>query len=427
MFTHRTKDRSDGGRVRALTAIGSTMMIMAAGLVGLSLAAPAAATGGGSDYSADISCTNWSVSIDKDWWDRGDPWSATVNGSTVASGTLDFHGNASASGTYTSTGGTNTLKLYRNGSERASDTARCPFTGSFTTQAVNVCQGSSPSGVTQTVGPITKTATSMVDQEAADDAAEAAALADEAAQLSALEPYAPGVCQNTFTATATLPAITICSAGTTVTVPAIEATVNVPPEGTQGDPITEQAQADAQAAADAQAQLARDDQLAQYEGYTDGACPTPVAAGGGPAKVFTATATASGGVELCLADGVTTVGIAYDVTGTGSGPTTGDAEYSANVATVEAVNASIAAQTPTGATLGACGAPIAEVPITVNPVLPATAPESVSVPEAATVPTSVPAGEGPQAPSAPLWVLAAALIAMVGGGAASVWLVSSKQ
>jgi hypothetical protein len=205
-------------------------------------------------------------------------------------------------------------------------------------------------------------------------------------------------------------------------------TVRVPEEGTQSTPISEEAQAEAQAAADAQAQEARDDQLAQYEGYTEGACSTPVTpAATGGAKVFTATAKASGGVDLCLADQVTTVAITYDVTQTGTGPTTRDAEYAANVATVAAVNASIAAQTPTGATLGACGAPIATAPITVNPVLPATTPQNVAVPAAAKVPTSVPAGDGSEAPGAPLWVLAAALIARVGGGAAGVWLVSGKE
>lgn len=427
MFTHRTKAHKDGNRARALTALGSTLLIMAAGLIGVSLASPAAATGEGSDYSADISCTTWSIGIDKDGRDRGDPWYATVNGATVASGTLPNNGKASANGTYAFTGGTNTLRLYLNGTQRASDAADCVFTGTFTTQAVDVCQGTSPSGVTQTVRPITRTATSAVSQDVADDAAESAALAEQATQLAALEPYTEGACQNSFTATAAIPAISICLAAQTVTVPAVEVTVRVPEEGTQSTPISEEAKADAQEAADTQAQAARDDQLAQYEGYTAGACPTPAAAGGGGAKVFTATAKASGGVDLCLADRVTSVAITYDVTQTGTGPTTPDAQYAANVATVAAVNASIAAQTPTGATLGACGAPIATAPVTVNPVLPATTPESVTVPAAAKVPTSVPAGDGSQAPGAPIWVLAAALLALVGGGAASVWLVSGKE
>ncbi len=425
MHTHRT--RIQIGRGRALAAVGSAMLIAVAGIIGVGLASPAAATGGGSDYSADISCTTWSISINKDRDDRGDAWSATVNGATVASGTLNNSGDATANGTFTFTGGTNTLRLYLKGSQRASDEADCVFTGTFTTQAVDVCQGTSPSGVTQTVSPITRMATSRESQAVADDAAEAAALAEQATQLAALEPYTEGTCQNSFTARTVIPAVSICLAAQTVTVPAVEVTVRVPEEGTQSTPISEEAQAEAQAAADAQAQEARDDQLAQYEGYTEGACSTPAVTGGGGAKVFTATAKASGGVDLCLADQVTTVAITYDVTQTGTGPTTRDAEYAANVATVAAVNASIAAQTPTGATLGACGAPIATAPITVNPVLPATTPESVTVPAAAKVPTSVPAGDGSEAPGAPLWVLAAALIAMVGGGAASVWLVSGKE
>ncbi|HAN72544.1 MAG TPA: hypothetical protein DCQ36_13280 [Actinobacteria bacterium] len=350
MHTHRTRIRS--GRGRTLAAVGSAMLITVAGIIGVSLASPAAATSEESQYTADISCTDWSVNINAPGRDRDLPWSATLNGATVASGTLANNGDASASGTYTATGGENTLRLSVNGTERASDSAECDYTGTFTTQAIEVCQGASPSGVLQIVGPITRTATSSVSQSAADDAAEAAALAEQTSQLVALEPYSLGACPSVV---------------------------------------------------------------------------TPVPSGGGAAKVFTATASASGGVDLCLVDGVTTIAITYDVTQTGSGPTTGDAEYSANVATVAAVNASIAAQTPTGATLGACGAPIATAPITVNPVLPATTPQNVAVPAAAKVPTSVPAGDGSEAPGAPLWVLAAALIAMVGGGAAGVWLVSGKE
>jgi hypothetical protein len=156
---------------------------------------------------------------------------------------------------------------------------------------------------------------------------------------------------------------------------------------------------------------------------------TPAAAGG--AAVFTASATASGSQDICLVDGVTTVAISYDETGTGSGPTTGDAEYLANVATVAAVNAAITAQTPEGATLGACGAPITEVPVVVNPVAPATVPaaepEAVAVPAAATVPTAVAAGGGSQAPAVPTWALALAIAGVLGAAAAGSRLVTTKK
>ncbi len=44
----------------------------------------------------------------------------------------------------------------------------------------------------------------------------------------------------------------------------------------------------------------------------------------------------------------------------------------------------------------------------------AEAPATVSVPEAATVPESVPAGDGPQAPAVPMWVTALLIASMMG-------------
>jgi len=143
---------------------------------------------------------------------------------------------------------------------------------------------------------------------------------------------------------------------------------------------------------------------------------TPTTTTGGTGPVYTAAAKASGGQELCLADGITTITITYDVAETGSGPTTDDAQYAANVATVNAVNASIAAQTPTGATLGACGAPVTTAPVVVSPVAPATVPqpETVSAPEAATVPSSVPAGDGSSESGLPMGALALLGLGMIG-------------
>ncbi|MFY9230338.1 MAG: hypothetical protein WAO50_00330 [Candidatus Nanopelagicales bacterium] len=171
-----------------------------------------------------------------------------------------------------------------------------------------------------------------------------------------------------------------------------------------------------------------DEEVANWQCITPATPATPI--GGGGAAVFTASAASSGGVELCLVDGVTTTSITYDVTESATGPTPTDAQYAANVAAVDAVNASIAAQTPEGATLGACGAPIAEVPVVVSPVLPATVPEepeSVAVPQAATVPAAVPAGGGSEAPAMPTWALALALIAAIGGTAAASRLVTAGK
>jgi len=171
-----------------------------------------------------------------------------------------------------------------------------------------------------------------------------------------------------------------------------------------------------------------DEEVANWQCITPATPATPI--GGGGAAVFTASAASSGGVELCLVDGVTTTSITYDVTESATGPTPTDAQYAANVAAVDAVNASIAVQTPEGATLGACGAPIAEVPVVVSPVLPATVPEepeSVAVPQAATVPAAVPAGGGSEAPAMPTWALALALIAAIGGTAAASRLVTAGK
>ena len=172
-----------------------------------------------------------------------------------------------------------------------------------------------------------------------------------------------------------------------------------------------------------------DEEAANWQCVTPATPAAPVSSGG--SAVFTASATASGSQDICLVDGVTTVAISYDETGTGSGPTTGDAEYLANVATVAAVNAAITAQTPEGATLGACGAPITEVPVVVNPVAPATVPaaepEAVAVPAAATVPTAVAAGGGSQAPAVPTWALALAIAGVLGAAAAGSRLVTTKK
>ena len=220
----------------------------------------------------------------------------------------------------------------------------------------------------------------------------------------------------------------------------IEVTTYVCPEGfsSSDDPITSETlctrestieeTATCPVAGDVLTNLG-DEEVANWQCVTPAAPVTPVSTGG--AAVFTASATASGSQDICLVDGVTTVAIAYDVTGTGSGPTTGDAEYSANVATVDAVNAAIAAQTPAGATLGACGAPVTEVPVVVNPVAPATVPTAepvaVAVPAAATVPTAVAAGGGSQAPTTPIWALALAIAGVLGAVGAGGRLVTTRK
>ncbi len=57
----------------------------------------------------------------------------------------------------------------------------------------------------------------------------------------------------------------------------------------------------------------------------------------------------------------------------------------------------------------------------------AEAPVAVTVPEAATVPESVPAGEGPQAPAVPTWVMALLIATMVGAGTAGVLRLGSRK
>jgi len=231
-------------------------------------------------------------------------------------------------------------------------------------------------------------------------------------------------CTYSYTAKAELDPIQICFEDQTIDIPGVESEVTV---GPQSKPITQEQKDAAQADADQLAQDERADQLARYESYRPGACPTPdgpvTTAGGGGAKTYTASATSSGSFDVCLADGVSTLPVDYSVTGEGSGPTQGDADYSANVAAAEKAAAAITANTPAGASLGACGAPVDSVvpvpevvPVPVDVPEPATVP--ADVPEAATVPTAVPAGDGSQAPVLPIWALALVAMGVVGAGAA---------
>jgi hypothetical protein len=136
--------------------------------------------------------------------------------------------------------------------------------------------------------------------------------------------------------------------------------------------------------------------------------------------IYNASANASGSVDLCLADGVTNLVVAYSAGAKGSGVTPGDADYAANTGAVTAALADLAAKTPAGATLGACGAPVAQVTpaVVTNAAEAATVPEAatVAVPAAATVPAAVPAGDGSQAPGLPMWALAMIAVGVLGAG-----------
>lgn len=170
----------------------------------------------------------------------------------------------------------------------------------------------------------------------------------------------------------------------------------------------------------------------QWQCITPETPVTPTTPTTGQPRTFTATGSSSGAQDICLADGVTTVVVNYVVTGDGSGPTQPDADYAANVATVAAVNAAIAAQTPEGATVGACGAPGAAEPV-VTVSVPAAAtvaeePVAVAVPQAATIPTAVPAGDGSAQPSTPAWALALAALGLIGlAGTGLQWARSRQQ
>lgn len=146
------------------------------------------------------------------------------------------------------------------------------------------------------------------------------------------------------------------------------------------------------------------------EGATPGLC-TP------PGQTYNAAGSAGGSRDYCTVEGTTAV-VTY--TGTGSATSTvsqQDANYVAQQKADAAAQADLAAKTPAGATLGACGvvtvAP--EEPIVVAPVQPATiaAPQpakvaggvAATVPEAATIPGAVPAGDGSTAPTVPVSAL----------------------
>lgn len=152
------------------------------------------------------------------------------------------------------------------------------------------------------------------------------------------------------------------------------------------------------------------DMRKQTEGATPGLC-TP------PTPTYSATGLTEGSVDYCAVDG-TTVVVTY--TGAGSATSTvsqADANFVAQQQADAAAQADLAAKTPSGATLGAC-APAA--PATVEPVVVAqpepavVAPEQVSIPEAATVPKAVPAGDGTTAPQVPVLLLVMAALAAVG-------------
>ena len=160
---------------------------------------------------------------------------------------------------------------------------------------------------------------------------------------------------------------------------------------------------------------------------------TPTSNGGG-IRTYAATATASGSVDFCLADGTTLV---VDYSGTGNGSSTAsqaDADYAANIGAISAAEAARAAKTPIGARLGACGAPVAApaAPAIVPVLAPATnvsAPEAatVAVPAAATVPAAVPAGDGSQAPGLPMWALALLAAGVLGTAAAGKRFLGARQ
>ena len=65
-------------------------------------------------------------------------------------------------------------------------------------------------------------------------------------------------------------------------------------------------------------------------------------------------------------------------------------------------------------------------PATVEPV---TVPEAATVaaPEAATVPAAVPAGDGSQAPSVPMWALAMIAVGVLGAAGAGKQLVGARK
>ncbi|MCX6434386.1 MAG: hypothetical protein NTX29_17015 [Actinobacteria bacterium] len=146
---------------------------------------------------------------------------------------------------------------------------------------------------------------------------------------------------------------------------------------------------------------------------------------------FAASETARGSVDFCLADGVTTLVVDYSGTGVGASTVSqADANYAASTVAVAAAEAARAAKTPTGARLGACGAPVAApaapaiVPVS-NVSAPAAA--TVAVPAAATVPAAVPAGDGSQAPVLPMWALALLTAGILGTAVAGKRVLGARQ
>lgn len=156
---------------------------------------------------------------------------------------------------------------------------------------------------------------------------------------------------------------------------------------------------------------------------------------GGGGGGFEASAGTSTSLEICFDDANVTVSASGSGSGT-SATSQAEAQGAADAAAAESlrVNLATALESYPGHTVGTCSTEEAGGnPAPVAVPLPATVaddpeePIGVAVPEAATIPQAVPAGDGASASSTPLWALFLALLGMVGAGIASLRLLGPRE